>query len=154
MKNLRNIKKYKTILFENELYTFKKVVSHKENRFVATNNEYGFEVDLCLPRDEKDIEIIAEVDLITLAMNTLFQTNNGKFFSVSFIKKDGTLRKATCRRGVYQTAPKSKNKKTTTYNPLLDGYLTVYDVNKKSYIKINLKTIKEAKIKGIKYKVK
>ncbi len=65
---------------------------------------------------------------------------NGKFFTVEFIKKDGTLRKLTGRLGVkkYLTGGVS----TVAHKP---EYITVYDVQNKGYRNVNLDTIKSFK---------
>lgn len=62
---------------------------------------------------------------------------NGNFFSVSFIKKDGTLREMTARFGV----KKHLKGGTLKYDPEGYGYLTVFDVKKKEYRTINVEKI-------------
>lgn len=68
---------------------------------------------------------------------------NGKFFSVSFIKKDGTTRKMTARLGV------KKNIKGVglKFNPSEKNLIVVFDVHKKAYRMINLSTILTFKFK-------
>jgi hypothetical protein len=68
---------------------------------------------------------------------------NGKFFSVSFIKKDGTTRKMTARLGV------KKNIKGVglKFNPSEKNLIVVFDVHKKAYRMINLLTILTFKFK-------
>lgn len=68
---------------------------------------------------------------------------NGKFFSVSFIKKDGTTRKMTARLGV------KKNLKGVglKFNPSEKNLIVVFDVHKKAYRMINLLTIFKFKFK-------
>lgn len=68
---------------------------------------------------------------------------NGKFFSVSFIKKDGTTRKMTARLGV------KKNIKGVglKFNPTEKNLIVVFDVHKKAYRMINLLTILTFKFK-------
>lgn len=68
---------------------------------------------------------------------------NGKFFSVSFIKKDGTTRKMTARLGV------KKNLKGVglKFNPTEKNLIVVFDVHKKAYRMINLLTIFKFKFK-------
>jgi hypothetical protein len=68
---------------------------------------------------------------------------NGKFFSVSFIKKDGTTRKMTARLGV------KKNIKGVglKFNPTEKNLIVVFDVHKKAYRMINLLTIFKFKFK-------
>jgi hypothetical protein len=68
---------------------------------------------------------------------------NGRFFSVSFIKKDGTTRKMTARLGV------KKNIKGVglKFNPTEKNLIVVFDVHKKAYRMINLLTILTFKFK-------
>lgn len=68
---------------------------------------------------------------------------NGKFFSVSFIKKDGTTRKMTARLGV------KKNIKGVglKFNPTEKNLIVVFDIHKKAYRMINLLTILTFKFK-------
>jgi len=73
---------------------------------------------------------------------------NGKIFTASFIKKDGTKRVMTCRLGVKKhlvgTGPS-----TTAH---IDKYMTVYDVNvpdpKRAYRNLNLETVYSIKGAG------
>mgnify|MGYP000229741370 CR=1 FL=1 len=67
-----------------------------------------------------------------------------KFFSVEFIKKDGTLRKMVCRLGV----KKGVTGKGMTYAPNDRQLLNVYDVQKKAFRMINLNTLKAIKYRG------
>ena len=62
---------------------------------------------------------------------------NGRFFSVSFIKKDGTERRMTARLGV------KKNIKGVglKFNPSDHNLMVVYDIHKRAYRMINLSTI-------------
>lgn len=68
---------------------------------------------------------------------------NGKFFSVSFIKKDGSERKMTARLGV------KKNIKGVglKFNPSERNLIVVFDIHKKAYRMINLSTILTFKFK-------
>ena len=72
------------------------------------------------------------------------QSSKGKIFTVTFIKKDGTMRVMNCRLGV------KKNLKGVgrRYNPDNFNLLSVYDMQKKAYRMINLETIQEIKIGG------
>ena len=69
----------------------------------------------------------------------LIQKANGKFFSVIFEKKDGTLRKMVCRTGVKKHLKGGELK----HNPAELGHLVVFDVQKKEYRTLNLNTVKE-----------
>jgi hypothetical protein len=70
-------------------------------------------------------------------MGKILSFNNGRFFSVRFIKKDGSLRKMTCKKVV----KKAINGKGAKYNALERGYLPVYDVSKKEYRTLNFNTL-------------
>jgi hypothetical protein len=66
------------------------------------------------------------------------------FFSATFVKKDGTLRKMHCRCGV-KKGLKGVGK---NYNDVDYNLLTVYDIKKQGYRTINLNTLKELRAKG------
>lgn len=77
----------------------------------------------------------------------IIQGSGGKFFSVKFTKKDGSLREMSCQYS-----------KDSTPSPL--GYVTVKDLvatrnNLTSeYRNINLQTLQEIKLSNVIYKVK
>lgn len=66
---------------------------------------------------------------------------NGKIFSVTFVKKDGTLRKMTARLGV----KKDIKGVGLSFDPAAKQLVVVFDMHKKAYRMINLQTIKEFK---------
>jgi hypothetical protein len=68
---------------------------------------------------------------------------NGKFFSVSFIKKDGTERRMTARLGVKKDIKGVGLK----FNPSERNLIVVFDIHKKAYRMINLSTILTFKFK-------
>lgn len=68
---------------------------------------------------------------------------NGKFFSVSFVKKDGTKRKMTARLGVKKDIKGVGLK----FNPSERNLIVVFDIHKKAYRMINLSTIFKFKFK-------
>ena len=59
--------------------------------------------------------------------------DNGRFFSVTFRKKDGTIRKMTARRGV-----KKNLQGNPRYNPADYNLLTVWSVNDEGYRSIKI----------------
>jgi len=65
--------------------------------------------------------------------------SKGKFFTVTFTKKDGTTRVMNCRLGVTKYLKGGES----TLNP--NDYITVYDVQSKGYRAINRKTIIDVK---------
>jgi len=82
----------------------------------------------------------------TLMSNTfaaIAANTNGKFFTVTFIKKDGSARIMNCRLGV----TKHLKGGVSTLNP--EQYLTVYDVKAKGYRAVNLATIISVECGGI-----
>jgi ABC-type antimicrobial peptide transport system ATPase subunit len=68
-------------------------------------------------------------------ISTAIANSNGRFFSVSFIKKDGSLRKLVGRTGV----TKALKGGLCTVNR--DQYIIAYDVNAKGYRSINVNSI-------------
>ena len=65
----------------------------------------------------------------------------GKFFTVEFTKKDGTLRKMTARLGV----KKHLKGGSKSFNDADFNYLTVFDLVKKGYRTVNLNTVTSLK---------
>lgn len=61
--------------------------------------------------------------------------NTTGFVTVTFLKKDGTVRKMNCRMGVTKHLKGGES----TLNP--DQYVTVYDMQKAAYRAINCDTI-------------
>lgn len=74
------------------------------------------------------------------------QLVGNKFFTVTFKKKDGTLRTMNCRLGV----KKHLKGGTKSYDDSKFNYVTVYDLVKKGYRIVNLDAIKQIKTKGLK----
>lgn len=74
--------------------------------------------------------------------------NEGKFFTVTFKKKDGTIRKLNGRLGVHHG--KKLSSPTTAGIP---KYLVVYDVQKQAYRNINTDTVQAVSMKGKKFEV-
>ena len=72
-----------------------------------------------------------------------------KLMSCVFVKKDGTDRKMTFRLGVKQFLKGGQNKVEAEDR----SYVTVYDMKAKGYKTLNLRTLKEIKIQGVKYEV-
>lgn len=74
---------------------------------------------------------------------------DGQIFSVTFVKKDKTLRRMVCRLGVKKDIKGTGN----SYNPAERNNLIVFDMQKKAYRTINLDTITEVRLKGDDIKV-
>ena len=75
---------------------------------------------------------------------------NGKIFSAVFTKKDGERRKIICRRGV----SKYVTGKGLGFNLASRELIGVYDMHKKAYRFINIKTLEKIKINGEEYFIK
>ena len=73
-------------------------------------------------------------------LDELILQSAGRFVTVVFEKKDGTLRTLTGRLGV----TKHLKGGTSTLNP--DAYITLYDVVKKGYRAVNRDTIRSVTI--------
>ena len=83
----------------------------------------------------------------------LVKGSEGKFFTVTFIKKDGTERVLNGRVGVYKSKHAPLKGVGLSYNPEDYGLATVFDVAKKAYRTINLATVTAIKIDGEEYEV-
>lgn len=77
-----------------------------------------------------------------LNLSEIVARSKGKFISVSFHKKDGTLRVMNCRTGVI------KHLKGGQCTLNRDQYLIVYDLIKKGYRAINKESIVSVTIGG------
>lgn len=77
------------------------------------------------------------------------QLVGNKFFTVTFTKKDGTLRTMNCRLGVKKHLKGGQK----SYNDDNFNYVTVYDLVKGGYRTVNLDTIKSVKARGLKVNV-
>lgn len=75
--------------------------------------------------------------------------NTGKIFTVTFIKRDGTIRKMNCRLGVKKDLSNNPNKRPQNYNPDEHSLLSVYDMKAKGYRSIRLNTVIRLKIDGV-----
>lgn len=74
----------------------------------------------------------------------LLKSTRGRIFSAEFVKKDGSLRKINARLGV----KKGVKGKGLAYNPADYGLMVVYDMQKKAFRTINIKTLRKVKFKG------
>lgn len=72
------------------------------------------------------------------AIRKAVSETKGKIFSVSFIKKDNTLRKMRCRTGVTKHLQGGGE---LAYDPIEKGLLSVFDMENQGYRMINLRTI-------------
>ena len=91
-------------------------------------------------------QLCTTLDILIMSKISKFveATNNGKIFSATFEKKDGTIRTINCRRNV------SKGVKGVGYSfdPMSKGLLSVYDMQNNGFRFINLEKLVEAKVNG------
>lgn len=74
----------------------------------------------------------------------MIEKNKGKFFTVTFVKKDGNIRTMNCRTNVQ----KYTNGKGLKFDPIKKDLLPVYDLQSKGYRFINILTIIDLNILG------
>lgn len=74
---------------------------------------------------------------------------NGKLFTVEFIKKNGEKRKMNCRAGVKKHLKGGELK----FDPASKNLFTVFDMQKKAYRMINLSTLQTLTCAGNQYEV-
>lgn len=96
---------------------------------------------------ETPSEPSGEIDKET-AKELIFDTK-GKFFTVTFIKKDGSERVMNARLGVKKYLKGGELK----YNPADFNYISVYDMGSKGYRMVNADTIQKLKIGRNEYTV-
>lgn len=82
-----------------------------------------------------------------MLLKELLTNTKGQFISVTFTKKDGTLRKLVGRFGVTKHLSGGERKNTN------DRHLIIYDVQKKGYRTINVDAVQTVKVGGKNYKV-
>lgn len=119
--------------------------SEKELFLECSNNSTQFfyqNYSLHMNADGK-MSFIKYIDLDTKSSKiaSKIQATKGKFFSVSFVKKDGTTRNMTARIGVV----KGVNGKGLNYIPSDKNLIVVYAMDKMSYRMINLETVSSFK---------
>lgn len=85
---------------------------------------------------------VSRDDLIKMIKDT-----RGAFFTVNFVKKDGTTRVMNARFGVKKYLKGGE----LPYDPIAKGLLPVFDVQDMAYRMINTKTILSAKIGNNEY---
>lgn len=78
-----------------------------------------------------------------MKLDQLILNSEGRFITVEFIKKDGSLRKLTGRLGV------KKHLKGGVSTLDANKFITIYDVQAEGYRAINRDTIKSLTIDGI-----
>lgn len=82
----------------------------------------------------------------------LIHITNGKIFSSTFVKKDGTHRLLTGRLKV--TKGLKENAKKRPYNPEEYNLVCVYDMKAEGYRMLNINTLTKLSINANKYIIK
>lgn len=102
--------------------------------------------------DEEEIEDEkTQIDTISpIDAKNLIKSTKGKFFTVWFVKKDGTLREMNARLGVKAYLKGGE----LPYNPEEKGLIPVFDMQKHAYRMISWTTIKKIRIDNREYNVK
>jgi hypothetical protein len=80
-------------------------------------------------------------------MKELIESTKGKFFTVTFVKKDGTIRTMTARTGVR----KGVTGQGLKFNPSERNLRVVWSCDAETFRMINLDTILGIKFKGKNY---
>jgi len=80
-----------------------------------------------------------------MSLSNIVTNSNGRFVSVRFTKKDGSVRAMVCRLGVTKHLKGGQS----TLDPL--KYLIVFDVQKREYRAINKETILSVTYGGFSY---
>lgn len=75
----------------------------------------------------------------------VIESSNGKFISVTFIKKDGTERTLVGRLGV------TKHLRGGESTLDAEKYITIFDTQKGGYRAINRETIQSVRIDGVQF---
>ena len=83
------------------------------------------------------------------AREYIYKTN-GKIFSAVFTKKDGEKRTMVCRQGVAKYVKGVGLK----FKPEDKELIGVFDMHKKAYRFINVKTLEKIRVKGKEYNVR
>ena len=82
----------------------------------------------------------------------ILDSANGGFFSVEFIKKDGSVRQMTAKKWMEKAFTNgSKNAQENTVAHI-EKYYTAADSSAGEFRNINLETLVRAKVNGIEYK--
>lgn len=80
-----------------------------------------------------------------ITLSEIIKNTKGKFFTVTFTKKDGTIRTLNGRLGVNKYLKGGKS----TLNP--EQFITVYDMKNEGYRAVNVDTIQSVIVDGIEY---
>lgn len=84
-----------------------------------------------------------------IAAKLLLESDENHFLTVEFVKKNGSLRRMTCRKNVR----KHLHGGSLRYDPIEKGLLPVFDVENNDYRMICLNSIRTITMEGNKFKV-
>jgi len=79
----------------------------------------------------------------------LIDTSKGKIFTAIFIKKNGDVRRMICRTSV----SKGVTGKGMSYDPKSRGLVPVFDMKEQSFKMININTMSNINVGGVRYDV-
>ena len=83
----------------------------------------------------------------------LIKGSKGKFISVTFVKKDGEVRKLNGRMGVHNSKNAPLKGVGLAYDPNDYGLVGIFDAQKKAYRMVNINTLSELIVDGQTYDV-
>ena len=83
----------------------------------------------------------------------LIKGSKGKFIGVTFVKKDGEVRKMNGRMGVHSSKNAPLKGVGLAYNPNDYGLVGIFDAQKKAYRMVNINTLSELTLDGQSYDV-
>jgi len=83
----------------------------------------------------------------------LIKGSKGKFISVTFVKKDGEVRKMNGRMGVHKSKYAPLTGQGLAYNPSDYGLVGIFDAQKKAYRMVNINTLSQLTVDGETYEV-
>ncbi len=81
-------------------------------------------------------------------IRNLIQSSNGRFFTATFLKKNGEVRVMNARIGV-----KAHSAGGTPSTAAHEQYMTVFDAKIKAYRTLNLETISKLTINGVTFRI-
>ena len=114
-----------------------------------TRIEYLGMLKDCIKEVVDKLNSLKEIS-IAEAKSMLENYQNGKFFTVVFVKRgDGSTRVMNCRKGVRQDTSGEGHR----YDPASKGLICVRDVKKRQHRMIPLENIKEIRMAGKRYQV-
>ena len=81
----------------------------------------------------------------------ILDSANGGFFSVEFVKKDGSVREMTAKKWMEKSFTYGSANAQANTVAHINKYYTAADVNAGEFRNINLETLTKAKVNGIQY---